>query len=241
MATPGSGPHLPPSSLGRLLSLPQAPASPSASKLTLSEASPRPHSSVGGRGPRGGKELEEPEKALCWGGIPLKATAEVGTDRVWGGTERRRQSPAPRGARGEVGPAGAGLGGKQNPGSQKFSFRAGSGAGPVALALRRPPSRLISQQAAWASRIPARAHLSVPLRPHTLGKQPAVVPGGRCRPPPHLRSTPGCRPVAPGCPQPRGLGAGRPSRSPAQAGVWHPGQRCRASRRRRFPSTLASR
>lgn len=137
---------------------------------------------MGGRGPRGGKELEEPEKALCWGRIPLKATAKVGADRVWGGTQGRRQGPGPRGARGEAGPARAGLSAKQNPRSQKFSFRTGRGAGPVVLALRCPPPRLISEQAAWGSRIPARALLSLALRPHTFGKQPTVDPGGRGRP-----------------------------------------------------------
>ena len=199
---------------------------------------PRPPSSVGRiprwAGPRGGNELEEHEEALCWGGIPLKATAKVG--RVGCGEEPRQGARvrdsgerAARWAQLEPGQVGSRTLDLKNS-ALELALELGGvvpGSAPPAVSPHFPASRVGKPPSCPRS-------CCFPLRPHTLGKRPTVDPGGRCGPrplSPALRAPPGCWWVAPGCPQLRGRSSGRASRGPRSGWVWYPGQGCRASHR----------
>lgn len=155
---------------------------PRPSPLAISEASsaariPR------WAGPRGGNELEEHEEALCWGGIPLKATAEVG--RVGCGEEPREGARArdsgERAARWallEPGQAGSRTLDLKNS-ALELALELGGvvpGSEPPAVSPHFPASGVGKPRSCPRS-------CCFPLRPHTLGKRPTVDPGGRCGPP----------------------------------------------------------
>ena len=130
-------------------------------------------------GAEGQRGSERTKKALCPGGIPLKATAEVERMGVLRRTQRRRQSVGPQAARG-WGPAGR----RPDPKSQNFSLKDSLELAELLLrSALRVSARFASKPRGEAAFRPAPS--SCPASPHprvclSYPQSPVESAGGAC-------------------------------------------------------------